>query len=338
MADVTDAFERAGDAVGEAGAPGGARVLGGDDRGQLMLVAALAIAVLLVGLALTLNTAIYTENLATRTTDTNLDGAVTHGGAVEDGAGALLDETNREGGTYGELNDSFGEAFGNWSDAAATLAAVRGAATDASHVDRVRGTRISQTDAARNFTDRNETTDWTLASDVGVRGVRFNVSRDSLATSSGSAFELVVDDGTDAVETEIYQNTTQGRVFVAVEDAGGTRTTCSVAADAGDYVTVDLADGRLNGTACDPLDAVHTDLDGAATVSYRNAGAAEGSYELYVDETNATVFDATKYASAGSGSSPVAQEALYAVTVSYVYESGETYVYRELRVAPGEIA
>ncbi|EMA00176.1 hypothetical protein [Haloferax denitrificans] len=344
MADVTDGFERASDAVegvresAQVRASDEAKRLGGDDRGQLMLVAALAIAVLLVGLALTLNTAIYTENLATRTTDTNLDGAVTHGGAVEAGAGAVLDEANREGGTYGELADEFDETFGNWSDAAATLAAVRGAATDAERVSHVRGTRISQTDAARNFTDRNETADWTLASDVGVRGVRVNVSRDSLATSSGSAFELVVDDGTDAVETEIYQNMTQGRVFVAVVDAGGTRTTCSVAADAGDYVTVDVADGRLNGTACDPLDAVHTDLDGPVTVSYRNAAEAEGSYELYVDETNATVFDATKYEPAGSGSSPVAQEALYAVTVSYVYESGETYVSREVRVAPGEIA
>ncbi|WEL25423.1 hypothetical protein [Haloferax volcanii] len=330
MADVTDAFERANDAADDLPR------LGGDDRGQLMLVAALAIAVLLVGLALTLNTAIYTENLATRTTDTNLDGAVNHGGAVEAGAGTLLDEVNREGGTYGELAGSFDEAFGNWSDAAATLAAVRGAATDAERVSHARGTRISQPDAARNFTDRNETADWTLASDVGVRGVRFNVSRDSLSTSNASSFHLVVDDETNAVETAVYRDSS--RVFVAVEDAGGVETTCSVAADAGDYVTIDVADGRLNGTACDPLDAVHTDLDGSVTVSYRNASEAEGTYELYVNETNATVFDATKYEPAGSGSSPVAQEALYAVTVSYVYESGETYVSRELRVAPGEIA
>ncbi|QOS11326.1 uncharacterized protein HfgLR_05915 [Haloferax gibbonsii] len=327
---MTDSFERASDE-----ATGAARFTG-DDRGQLMLVAALAIAVLLVGLALTLNTAIYTENLATRTTDTSLDGAVSHGRTVEAGAGVLLDETNREGGTYAELAGSFDETFGNWSDATATLAAVRGAATNASRVDHVEGTRISQTDAARNFTDGSESTDWTLASDVGVRGVRFNVSRDSLATSSGSAFELVVDDGTNVVEAEVYRNST--RAFVTVEDAGGTRATCSVGADAGDYVTIDVADGRLNGTACDPLDAVHTDLDGTVAVSYRNAVQAEGSYELYVNETNATVFDAAKYASAESGSSPVAEQALYAVTVSYVYETGETYVYRELRVAPGEIA
>jgi len=333
MADVTDAVERASDAADDLPR------LGGDDRGQLMLVAALAIAVLLVGLALTLNTAIYTENLATRTTDTDLDGAVNHGGAVEAGAGTLLDEVNREGGTYGELADGFDETLGNWSDGAATLAAVRGAATDASYVDHadpVEGTRISQPDAARNFTDRNETADWTLASDVGVRGVRFNVSRDSLSTSNASSFHLVVDDETNAVETAVYRDSS--RVFVAVEDGGGVETTCSVAADAGDYVTIDVADGRLNGTACDPLDAVHTDLDGSVTVSYRNAAEAEGTYELYVNETNATVFDATKYEPAGSGSSPVAQEALYAVTVSYVYESGETYVYRELRVAPGEVA
>ncbi|ELZ71592.1 hypothetical protein C457_06076 [Haloferax prahovense DSM 18310] len=330
MADVTDAFDGPRDE-----ATGAVRFTG-DDRGQLMLVAALAIAVLLVGLALTLNTAIYTENLATRTTDTSLDGAVSHGRTVEAGAGLLLDEANREGGTYGELAGSFDETFGNWSDATATLAAVRGAATNASRVDHVEGTRISQTDATRNFTDGNETTDWTLASGVGVRGVRFNVSRDSLATSSGSAFELVVDDGTNAVETEVYRNST--RVFVTVEDAGGSRTTCGVAADAGDYVTIDVADGRLDGATCDPLDAVHTDLDGPVTLSYRNAVQAEGTYELYVNETNATVFDAAKYAPAGSGSSPVAEQALYAVNVSYVYETGEAYVYRELRVAPGEIA
>ncbi|AFK18881.1 hypothetical protein E6P09_08855 [Haloferax mediterranei ATCC 33500] len=307
----------------------------GDDRGQLMLVSALAIAVLLVGLALTLNTAIYTENLATRTTDTNLDGAVNHGGAVEMGAGELLDEVNRDGGSYSSLTDAFDLALGNWSDTAATLTAVRGAVTNASRTDRVDGTRISQSDSTRDFTDRSGSGDWTLATDVGVRGVRFNVSRDSLATSSGSAFELVLDDGSAQVETEVYRDSTH--VFVTVEDASGSRSTCSVAADSGDYVRLDVPAGELNGTACDPLDTVQTDLSGKTTVTYRSSTQAEGTYELFVNKTNSTVFDAAKYEPADSGSSPVAEEALYAVNVSYVYQTGETYVSREVRVAPGEI-
>ncbi|RLM31391.1 hypothetical protein DVK01_21555, partial [Haloarcula sp. Atlit-120R] len=72
-------------------------------------------------------------------------------------------------------------------------------------------------------------------------------------------------------------------------------------------------------------------------VTYRSSTQAEGTYELFVNKTNSTVFDAAKYEPADSGSSPVAEEALYAVNVSYVYQTGEPYVSREVRVAPGEI-
>ena len=44
----------------------GDRTTGGADRAQLILVGALALAVTLVGIALVLNSAIFAENLATR--------------------------------------------------------------------------------------------------------------------------------------------------------------------------------------------------------------------------------------------------------------------------------
>ncbi|MEF8915569.1 MAG: hypothetical protein V5A17_13145, partial [Natronomonas sp.] len=37
-----------------------------DERGQLLIITALALAIILVGLALVRNSAIYTENLSTR--------------------------------------------------------------------------------------------------------------------------------------------------------------------------------------------------------------------------------------------------------------------------------
>ena len=60
------------------------------DRAQLMLVTALALAVVLVVLVLLVNTAIYTENLATRGVDVGADDALEHRAAVVDGVGGVV--------------------------------------------------------------------------------------------------------------------------------------------------------------------------------------------------------------------------------------------------------
>ncbi|WP_410765041.1 hypothetical protein [Haloferax sp. DFSO60] len=302
-----------------------------DERGQLMLVAALAIAVLLVGLALTLNTAIYTENLATRTTDTHLSDANAYGEALEEGTGGLLDAVNREGGTYGELETKFDSSYENWSSATATLGAARGRVTNTTRVDETRGTRIAQSNASLDFTGGSD--DWTVSTNEHVRGIRFNVSRNSLETGS-DPFELVLDDGSDTVTTELSRNATH--VIVTVDAPSGV-STCETPVGAGEYVTIDVTDGMLGRQPCSALDAIHDDLDGTLTVEFEEGSKAVGTYELYTDDLY-TAFDEAWDGLFGPDTGPTSEPALYAVDVSYVFQSGETRVEREVRIAPGEIA
>ena len=76
------------------------------DRGQLLLITALAIAVILVTVALLLNAAIYTENVATR--DTTADGAaaIEVRGDIVQSIGGIIEAENRHGKTQTAVEDS----------------------------------------------------------------------------------------------------------------------------------------------------------------------------------------------------------------------------------------
>ena len=65
-----------------------------DDRGQIILVAAFAIAVIFVSLALIVNSAIFTENLASRGETAGSDGALSMRAMVETNVGDSMEAIN----------------------------------------------------------------------------------------------------------------------------------------------------------------------------------------------------------------------------------------------------
>ncbi len=75
------------------------------DRGQLILITGLVIAAVLVGTVMILNTAIYTENLATRDTGDDTSEAIEFRNVVIDGSTEILrNETET-------LNDALNQYF-----------------------------------------------------------------------------------------------------------------------------------------------------------------------------------------------------------------------------------
>ncbi|MCL7418278.1 MAG: hypothetical protein M8354_10625, partial [Halalkalicoccus sp.] len=64
------------------------------DRGQLILVTGVTIAVILVALVVLLNTVIYTENLATRGIDSGADDALEYRATVVGSVGELIEYEN----------------------------------------------------------------------------------------------------------------------------------------------------------------------------------------------------------------------------------------------------
>ncbi|KAB1196617.1 MULTISPECIES: hypothetical protein [Haloferax] len=313
----------------------------GDDRGQLFLVTALAIAVLLVSLALILNTAIYTENIATRTTDTQLDDAVTEQRAVVAASETMLDAENRNGGSESEIGTRFESSLANWSETAGTLEAANGFTIDVSYTGtNTTGIRVHQDDPARNFTDNSLDDSWEVVDSGRVRGIRFDVSRDNLSTTESNAFNVEVDDQDGVGDEATVSMYTDGTNVVVTVENDTESLSCSVEPTDGESLVVDIGSETVGTRYCPALEIVHDEADGEVDIWFDNAENATGTYELYTtndDDDLDDLFSDADFASVGSGEWPVKQPALYDVTVRFVFQSSGTTVEKEIRITPGDL-
>lgn len=299
-----------------------------DDRGQILVVGAFAIALLLVALAVVLNGAAVTENLAT-------DG---DGGAVRDAirlerdakagvAGAMV-AVNREGyETEADLETALVDAVAEWSAAADENGANRGVSVTVDDVSvGSYGVRVAQENDSRTFADANGSADWTLASDADdVPLFRARLNRSSLTNeTAGDPFTVIATDGADTWRATFVDNGTATNV--TVEGPGGT-TTCSTTAN---ETAVDFVAGSLGNQSCSAL-SFSDDLAGPYTVGFENATNATGTFELVVGP-NATVADDGRFGADGPTRSP----ALYEVQVSVDYESARVSYGNTITVEVGE--
>lgn len=312
------------------------------DRGQLLLVGAVSLAVLLVALTVTLNAAMYAETLTTRERGFGATSAVDFRDAVSEAAAGILVRTNDRGGdTYVELRSNFTRHVADWSAAAGRLGALDGAGWNASVRDTTRGTRVSQSNASREFVDASGAPNWTVATDAtAVRAFWLNVSRADLAGVANDSTAARLDaagaftvafDGPDRRRVYVYRHAANGTVLVRVRDASGDLGPRCRPDGSGAHVAVDVTGGTVGGRACPSLASL--DPSTPFDVSYVHGGGATGTYSLVVDRPVGTVTD-DDYAT-GSGS-PRATPVLYAATVEVSYATSELRYVTTLRVAPGE--
>ncbi|MGM0592796.1 MAG: DUF7261 family protein [Halobacteriota archaeon] len=320
------------------------------DRGQLILVTALTLAVLFVALALLLNTAIYTENVATRSSDPGTRAAIDYHEAVVSGTGGLVESTNdNHDQTYATLHSNLSEGLGNWSGSVAVHEAYRGHVTNVSlDGTPTNGTRIAQTEASGEFSNRTGIDDWTVVANTPrVRAFRMNVSQSDLTDTGGAGglvaalglgtdvFYVEFHDGSDTRRVYLYRE--GGLVRLRVEDSGGTFSSeCTAAAGPDGYVELDITDAKMGGDECDPLDFFDA-FSGPVTVRYEDGDAVAGTYRLVVPQDQATVNASGDYYDADvSSGSPFVTEAIYAADVSLTYESPDVAYNATVRVAPGD--
>ena len=249
----------------------------GRSRGQLLLVGAFGVAVLLLVLAGVLNTVTYTESLATREGDVH-DGRDIEAFQADTRAavGGIVDRVNADNGTAAEKTVRVERSVGNWSTAAGREQALDTTAATATVVNAT-ATSTGQQDPSRPFTNASGEPKWTLATSVTeTRAFTVNVTQSSLVTGnctgSGSCYTLVVDNGS-ATWTVAVNRTT---VVVDGPSASGT---CPITSDP---VRINVTDGTVNGDPCSPL----TFAEGVASpyeLRYRNGNNATGTYELTVE-------------------------------------------------------
>lgn len=309
-------------------------------RGQLFLVGALALAVLFVSLAFLLNTAIYTENLATRSDGTATADVVEYQQEAEAHSRTSMQYINHHNNTtYTALDANYTASISNWSDAVVTHRAANGQIGDLSVTGITHGTRIEQ-DTDRNFTDKNGASQWTLAQNATVRNYTMEVERGSLlATDVDDLLGLTplhvnfTETDGDTWTVYVYQSSNNlDNIKVAVKnESRGTVGTCKVTAS---RVVIGITNKSINGKDCPPLHFFDK-LDENYDVQYNKGTEVTGVYSLTVDRRIADL-DSTHYYSDEDGSSPYITPALYSTHLHIIYRGPSIYYDEEYQVAPGE--
>ena len=315
---------------------------GSRDRGQLLLVGALALAVLFVALALLLNTAIYTGTLATRDAGGDATPAIEYVSASRSaGADAIRSVNRRNDTSTTDLRRAFVATTGRWDDLASHHRAVVGDAADVSVATVTNGTRIQQDDAGRNFTSNTTASDWTVVEGSGVvavRSMRFTVDNSTLTSidDAGNAtaetvFHVVVDSTTGTTRTAyIYHNTSSGNAEVLVDD-GGTETACPVGSVTDGTFVVDVSNASLGGASCRDLGTLD-DAEGDVSVEYGDGTAAGGTYTMVV-EGHPTDGGVTLSELNPSGS-PYWTDAIYSANLTVTYRTEELDYEATVEVVP----
>lgn len=298
-----------------------------EGRGQLILVSAVSLAVLFVTLALILNTAIYTENLASRSGD--------HGGATDavryhDAArGAVegtLDYVNANNQTsQTALQSNLTAAVDAFRNHSSRLFAGGDRAVETNLDSSIDGTRIEQNDSSRNFTDTSGDGNWTVVSRVNYsRAFTMNVTRSALVGTDDLPFTLVVDNGTSSWRMNL---TTAGSDVVVRT----TRTTCRVNAEA---AWVNVTAGTVAGEECEGF-TFADGVTGPYEIRYENASNIEGTYRVIVDNGSLADTPSPHLLKDGEGQ-PFAAHAIYSANLTVDYETSRLSYNSTIRVAPGE--
>jgi hypothetical protein len=287
------------------------------DRGQLLLVGALALAVVFVALALLLNTAIYTGNLATR--DSGVDSAPAIEYASEAraaGVDAVASVNRRNNTSAADLNRAFDATMGEWDDLASHHAAVSGHAADVEVAGTTNGTRIHQDDVSREFTSNTTAAGWTVVSGVDrIRSMRFTVDASELASGPSGAFHVNVTAG--GVTRSLYVYDDGGDAEVRVVDDGTELSSRSFDPGADGTVVIDVSNGSVDGTSYAELRAL-IDVDNDADIEYRGADAAGGTYTMVVDEPPSAL---SLSGLNDNGPSPYWTDAVYGAELNVTYRT-----------------
>lgn len=308
------------------------------DRGQLFLVGALALAVIFVVLAVLLNTAIYTGNIATRDPGPGTTEVVEY----ENAATAMADRTLADvnvvnNSSYTELESAFRGAVTEWSDTANVHTSAALADAHVSTVATRRGTKIGQTNDT-NFTSDSGATVWQVANNSSIRAFQMTVEQSSLGDdgilTNDPEFGIEFSWGTEQLTLYIYNSgTLTNDVTVALYDGGTEISDCSVSAGGDDRVTVDLSGATLAGEDCGTLATLQNRLPASYTTRFENGSYAQGNYSLVVNRE----LGAFATGADGGAGDPYTAPALYSAELQVTYRSSVTYYRTQRRVAPEEL-
>lgn len=313
---------------------------GAVQRGQLVVITALLLVVLFVGLALVLNSAIYTESISSRSTDDS-DAALSAASMTFGTIDTLLVRVNsNHNGSYANLTRNYTELATGLQDTRESEYAKQGTSFNITTINQTNGTHLRQTNQTRTFTNASgDASDWQVAGGVdGISDYEIVVNREDLYTDDGSSDLLsnsstvhLTDESGTVWELHIYESM-DGNVTIKPVVDGTEKSACEV--DAAE-VKINLVAGTVGGKSCSSL-VFAEGLAGTVDIEYHNPDKIGGTYSLRVD---VTIDPATNdhYVEPGSGS-PTATPNIYATTTRVRLAGSDVSFTSTQRIVAGEPA
>ena len=323
---------------------------GSRDRGQLLLVAALVLAASFVVLALVINSAIFTENLATRADVAGSEEALGYRADVADGVGEMVVASSEDENlsTQSELESHIQREIATLRTRGGLSQAIGGGVVDISYQRVTMGERIAQANASRNFTDRDGNVSWAVAENVDqVRGLQFEL-RDVDTGVFGNAFEVEVDDSSNTwtlsvSDDGLLRSPGAEEVAITVETGAGDQAECvRDEPNATSPLTVDVTGGTVGGEPCHALNRqsdgtemwLGNGLGAPLDIEFDNSNTVNGTYSMVVDGGSPSP---TGLQTGYNKTEPYVVDAIYDVELSYAYQSHAVVYETNVRVAPGEV-
>lgn len=298
------------------------------DRGQLLLIAGFAIAVAIVALVLLLNTAIYTENLATRSVDTGESDAIAYRNAVQRSLWPAVSEVNDgDNATRTERIRNASDRVDRVAEMTARRHLLKGTAATVTNRTYHNGTRLVQTDTNRTVTPTGAptTANWTMASDTGdVRAAELNITGGLESTTDpDDAFRLVVvGDSGDEWRVYVYEDSMTGDPTIAVKNGTAPIDDGICAGQFTGPPRLNLTAGTVNGTDCSAL-AFGSGIDepyDSLLIRYGNRTTA--NYTLTTNTTLSPAVD-PNFDDSPTATSPYQVPIVYSIHADVVHKSAE---------------
>jgi hypothetical protein len=306
------------------------------NRGQLFVLAALALAVMIIGVAVLLNSGLFSANIAAQNSEGGVEEPRKFLREAELGTIRVIEYSNYNNySSYTTLRENLSVGVKNWSSVAHHHRAREGVGVSARASAITMGTRIDQ-DSDDDFTNRTGSTDWNLTGLNGdgfseVRQFRINVTNTSLENdpSSGSVFRIQVEPTSGAPperNIRVY-NDSVGLIGVQVRDSSGTILgTCTAPVNDQGRATLYLSSGYIGLDNCEALQFFDAPWLSPYHIEFNNAGSVSGVYELIGQNESDIAPLATSgnyFFQADSGSDPFFAPAIYGATVNISYLSSQ---------------
>lgn len=310
---------------------------GPSDRGQLLVITGISIALLLVLLALALNTAVFGE-VHVPSTDDNVQEertVVQYQDSAERGVAPLISPVNDDADTPEALEDALADEIAAWNQTASDPYAGDGVVVRTSLAEP--HFEVDVTHKSGDFTNASDAPNWGVVEDLtSIDEYEMTANDDELvqtneSASLGTSFNLSVagGSGNEWVMTVYESNDNQD---IIVRTDGSDNTKCSV--DDQTNVTIDFVDSNIEECADDDFISFLEDpaLEAPYTVEHSNGDNASGAYDIVADGE----FDSDDYYAEGSGSSPRFSPTVVAADVKVEYRSADVNYQTVIRVDPGE--